>query len=79
MQVFPPPPVRGVGRAGGFMIMIEDRGDIGPQVLQEETENLARKRSMRTDRARRCMGVVLRVFRANVPQLSHRARSARSA
>ena len=25
-----PPPVRGVGRAGGFKLMIEDRGDLGP-------------------------------------------------
>src|SRR5665213_915533 len=31
VQVFPPPPIRGVGRAGGFMTMIEDRGDAGPQ------------------------------------------------
>ncbi len=31
VAVFGPPPVRGVGRAGGFMIMIEDRADLGPQ------------------------------------------------
>ena len=31
VAVFGPPPVRGVGRAGGFMIMIEDRGDLGPR------------------------------------------------
>ena len=30
VDVFGPPPVRGVGRAGGFKIMIEDRGDFGP-------------------------------------------------
>ena len=29
VQVFPPPPVRGVGRAGGFTMMVEDRGDVG--------------------------------------------------
>src|SRR5205823_12529809 len=28
VAVFGPPPVRGVGRAGGFAIMIEDRGDL---------------------------------------------------
>ena len=39
-MIFGPPPVRGVGRAGGFMIMIEDRGDLGPQALQAQTENL---------------------------------------
>ncbi|HZW33989.1 MAG TPA: efflux RND transporter permease subunit, partial [Isosphaeraceae bacterium] len=35
ITIFGPPPVRGVGRAGGYMIMIEDRGDLGPKVLQE--------------------------------------------
>ena len=30
ITVFGPPPVRGVGRAGGFKMMIEDRGDNGP-------------------------------------------------
>ncbi len=29
-----PPPVRGVGTAGGFRMMVEDRGDRGPQELQ---------------------------------------------
>src|SRR6185503_10459858 len=42
VQVFPPPPVRGVGRAGGFTIVIEDRGDAGLTALQAETENLVR-------------------------------------
>ncbi len=40
VAVFGPPPVRGVGRAGGFALMVEDRGDIGPAGLQEQTENL---------------------------------------
>ena len=61
--VFPPPPIRGVGRAGGFMIMIEDRGDVGPRALQLETENLV-------DKARKTPGLInpSTVFRANVPQ-----------
>ena len=33
ITVYPPPPVRGVGRAGGFNLMVEDRGDNGPDVL----------------------------------------------
>ncbi len=41
VSLFPPPPVRGVGRAGGFMVMLEDRGDVGSQMLQEQTEGLA--------------------------------------
>ena len=44
VTVFPPPPVRGVGRAGGFQIMVEDRGDDkDPLVLQGQTENLVEK------------------------------------
>ena len=59
-----PPPVRGVGRAGGFKLMIEDRGDLGLTTLQEQTDEL-------TARAKREPGLVgaATVFRANVPQL----------
>ena len=42
IAIFGPPPVRGVGRAGGFMLMIEDRGDLGSTALQKEVENLVR-------------------------------------
>ena len=42
-SLFGPPPLRGVGRAGGWMLMIEDRGDLGSTVLQSEVENLVRK------------------------------------
>jgi multidrug efflux pump len=63
IMVFGPPPVRGVGRAGGFAIMIEDRGDFGPSLLQEQTDNLVNKG--------RQLGALqmFSVFRANVPQL----------
>ncbi len=30
-----PPPVRGIGTAGGFRMMVEDRGGHGPQALQD--------------------------------------------
>jgi multidrug efflux pump len=62
--VLGPPPIRGVGRAGGFKLMVEDRGDVGPDTLQGQTDNL-------TDVARTNPGVVglMSVFRANVPQL----------
>ncbi len=33
--VVPPPPVRGVGNAGGFRMMVEDRASRGPQALQD--------------------------------------------
>jgi multidrug efflux pump len=48
--VFPPPPIRGVGRAGGFKFMVEDRGDVGVPMLQAEADNLIMKaRSDETD------------------------------
>jgi multidrug efflux pump len=64
VAVFPPPPVRGVGRAGGFALMIEDRGDKGAAFLQEQTENLVRKGSQTPG-----LLALFAVFRANVPQL----------
>jgi multidrug efflux pump len=64
VAVFGPPPVRGVGTAGGFKIMIEDRGDLGVQALQEQTEGLTAAGNQQT-------GLVglFGLFRANVPQL----------
>jgi hydrophobe/amphiphile efflux-1 (HAE1) family protein len=62
IAVFPPPPVHGVGRAGGFAFVLEDRGDLGPTGLQAVTNDLVFK----------CMQdhvFVLTAFRANVPQL----------
>jgi multidrug efflux pump subunit AcrB len=40
VRIFPPAPVRGVGRAGGFNMIIEDRGDLGIRELQRQTDNL---------------------------------------
>jgi multidrug efflux pump len=62
--VYPPPPLRGVGRAGGFKLMIEDRGDLGFTALQEQADRLAAD-------AKRQSGLVgiSSIFRANVPQL----------
>jgi multidrug efflux pump len=77
VAVFGPPPVRGVGRAGGFALMIEDRGDLGPQALQEQTDNLVRRGNMmrRPGAPPEVVGpaasmfAMFSVFRANVPQL----------
>jgi multidrug efflux pump len=84
VAIFGPPPVRGVGRAGGFALMVEDRGDLGPRVLQEQTENLIRKagtvnregqditesrqKGANADLQPALVGM-FSVFRANVPQL----------
>ena len=63
-MVFPPPPVRGVGRSGGFMLMVEDRTDLGPKQLQAQTENLVAKAQQQPG-----LMVLPSPFRANVPQL----------
>jgi multidrug efflux pump subunit AcrB len=64
INVFGPPPIKGVGRTGGFAIMIEDRGDLGPRMLQEQVDHLM-------DVGKKDPGIasLISVFRANVPQL----------
>jgi len=69
IAVFPPPPVRGAGRAGGFAFMIEDRGDLGLQELQKQTENLCRRANTPVDAGGAGLVGVFSAFRANVPQL----------
>jgi multidrug efflux pump len=40
VNVFEPPPVDGLGTAGGFKLMIEDRGDVGAAALQTTVDNI---------------------------------------
>jgi multidrug efflux pump len=37
------PPIRGIGRTGGFKFMVEDRGDLGLRTLEAQTANLMAK------------------------------------
>src|SRR6201997_421862 len=62
--VFPPPPVRGIGNAGGFKIQIQDRRGAGLPALQAATDQLIAK-------ARSGHGLVglFTSFRSQVPQL----------
>ena len=63
--VFPPPPVRGIGTAGGFKIQIEDRsGQSTPQQLQAAIDNL-----MAEGRKRPEFAGLFSTFRASFPQL----------
>ncbi|MGA8657330.1 MAG: multidrug efflux RND transporter permease subunit [Chthoniobacterales bacterium] len=62
--VFPPPPVRGIGNAGGFKIQIEDRRSAGLRALQEATDNLIAKASQQPG-----LRGLFTSFRSNVPQL----------
>jgi multidrug efflux pump len=41
--IFGPPPVQGLGNAGGFKFLVEDRGDLGLKTLQDETASLIAK------------------------------------
>ncbi|MDB6077524.1 MAG: transporter, partial [Akkermansiaceae bacterium] len=62
--VFPPPPVAGIGNAGGYKLQIQDRGGAGLDELQNQATNLMMK-------ANQTPGIAgnLTTFRANVPQL----------
>jgi hydrophobe/amphiphile efflux-1 (HAE1) family protein len=63
--VFPPPPVRGVGSAGGFKMQIEDRSGQGtPQQLQAVTAKIIEEASKRPE-----LAALFSSFRAGVPQL----------
>ena len=57
ITVLGPPPVRGVGRAGGFKLMVEDRGDNGSDILQQQTEDLTRYREGRQPPRRHDLGL----------------------
>jgi hypothetical protein len=43
ISVFGAPPVDGLGNAGGFKLMVQDRADVGLDTLQEQTDNLVVK------------------------------------
>ncbi len=63
--VIPPPPVRGIGTAGGFKMQVEDReGKHTPQELQSATDQL-----MGEARKDPRLRGIFSSFRANVPQL----------
>jgi multidrug efflux pump len=57
--------VRGVGRAGGFAFVVEDRGDLGAVPLQGEVDDLIFK-GVQQERG---LGRLFTAYRANVPQL----------
>ena len=64
VQVFGAPAVSGLGRAGGFRIMIEDRGDVGAATLQGQTEAFIEKAN-----AQKQLVGLFTVFKTNSPQL----------
>ncbi|MHC2068227.1 efflux RND transporter permease subunit [Bremerella sp. T1] len=64
VSVFEAPPINGLGNAGGFKLMVEDRGDNGYAALQAQADRLA---SIALDQP----GIVVAFssFRASTPQL----------
>jgi len=62
--VIPPPPVRGLGTAGGFKFLVQDRGGHGYQALQEATEKLIAAAAEEP-----ALASVFTTYRATSPQL----------
>ena len=64
VQVLPTPPVPGIGVAGGFQLMVEDRGDLGAFALEKETQKLVDLRSTIDG-----MYALFTLYQARTPQL----------
>ncbi|MCD6034676.1 MAG: transporter [Rickettsiales bacterium] len=62
--VFPPPAVMGLGTIGGFKMQIEDRGDLGDEVLSQTMKEILGKAWQNPKLAGMFTG-----FQINVPQL----------
>ncbi len=64
VNVFSAPPIDGLGTAGGFKLMVEDRSDSGLEALQSAADNVV-------DAGRRTPGIQepFTSFRANTPWL----------
>jgi multidrug efflux pump len=65
IQIFPPPPVRGLGTIGGFKLQIEDRSDVGYDGLNAVIQQVVGKAYQTPELAN-----VFSSFQINMPQLS---------
>lgn len=61
--VYPAPPVKGLGTAGGFKFYIEDRGNLGNQILQDSAQDMVEEMS------KWGLPMVRSDFNANMPQI----------
>ena len=61
--VIPPPPVQGLGTAGGFKLIVQDRSGRGSQALQDATDRL-----VAAARQEASLTGVFTTFRASTPQ-----------
>ncbi|MEN6449623.1 MAG: multidrug efflux RND transporter permease subunit [Thermoguttaceae bacterium] len=64
VSVFGAPPVDGLGTAGGFKVMVEDRYDLGLRPLQEATDKLIEEGNHQPG-----LGGMFTMFRSNTPQI----------
>lgn len=64
VMAFGAPPIPGLSVAGGFKLLVEDRGGLGLKSLQQQSENLIRKLQQHPS----LIGVSTQ-FRSNTPQL----------
>jgi multidrug efflux pump len=64
VAIFGAPAVSGLGRAGGFRFMIEDRGDVGPEALREQTDNFIAKSRQLSQ-----VTGLFTVYKTNSPQI----------
>lgn len=64
VMIFGAPPVPGLSVAGGFKLLVEDRGGIGLESLQQQTDDLIQKLQQQPS----LVGVSTQ-FRSNTPQL----------
>ncbi|HEY0791785.1 MAG TPA: multidrug efflux RND transporter permease subunit [Chthoniobacterales bacterium] len=62
--VFPPPPVQGIGNAGGYKLQVQDRRGAGVTALQAATDNLIGKAMQQPGTA-----AAFTSFRSQVPQI----------
>jgi hydrophobe/amphiphile efflux-1 (HAE1) family protein len=64
VQVLVPPSIQGLGMAGGFQMMIEDREGVGINELQARLQDIIGEANQRKD----TIGFALSTFRAGVPR-----------
>ena len=70
VTAFPMAPIRGVGRAGGFKLMVEDVENPDPAELERQSENMvAKANAIRSPKGVPQIVGLTNVFRANAPQL----------
>ncbi len=64
IAIFPPPPVRGLGTIGGFRLQIEDKNNLGYEVLYEVIQQVIQKSKDDPN-----LTSIFSSYQVNVPQL----------